>query len=186
MATASGDTNKEKLIRFLERRAWNPILKASPKRYAGTEVKRLERVQRKTESQRDRYHSYRSAGEVLKRFRGDLSSSAAKKTNADLDALNLPKQADVADEFFKLAERLKVEPDKSAGRPHKPHPPHPWHKSKPEDRRKAANELKKEAREGNRAAISTMKKAPTKWARDYAQQVTAKKKSARAKKSKSK
>jgi len=120
-------------------------------------------VQKKTESQRERYQGYRSAGEVLQRFSGDLSSQTAKKTNADLRALELPTQADVADEFFKLAERLKVEPEKAPARPHKPHPPHPWRKSKPKDREKAAAELKKEAREGNRAAINTMKKAPAKW-----------------------
>ena len=168
---------KQKQIAFLERRAWNPILKAPGKRYDGADAKRLERVQQKTQAQRERYEKYRSAGEVLQHFRGDLSSQAAKKPNADLHALKLPTQADVADEFFKLAERLKVEPEKGPSHRHKPHPSHPWHKSKPKDREKAAAELKKEAREGNRAAIDTLKKAPAKWARDYAQQLTTKKKS---------
>ena len=55
---------KQKLIAFLERRAWNPILKASGKRYEGADAKRLERVQQKTQAQRERYEKYRSAGEV--------------------------------------------------------------------------------------------------------------------------
>ncbi len=59
-----------------------------------------------------------------------------------------------------------VERDNSATCHRNPHPPHRWHKSKPEDRQKAAAELKKEARAGNRAAVDTMKKAPRKWARD--------------------
>lgn len=101
--------NKEKLINFLDRRAWKPILKASAKKYEHGDLKRLERVQKKTESQRERYHSYKSAAEVVKRFRGDLSSQAAKKTNADLQKLDLPIQPDVADEFFQLAERLGVD-----------------------------------------------------------------------------
>jgi hypothetical protein len=172
---------KQKLIGFLDRRAWRPILKASSKKYEGADAKRLDRVQKKTESQRERYQSYASAGEVLKRFRGDLSSQAAKKVDADLQALHLPTQADVADEFFQLAERLKVKPQRGSSHPHKPHPPHPWHKSKAEDRKKASAKLKKEARQGNRAAINTLKNAPRKWARDYAQQVT-KRKSARKKK----
>ena len=163
------DTNKEKLLRFLERRAWNPILKAPAKQ--GDD--RLERVQRKTEDQRERYRSYSSAGEVLKRFKEDLHSRAAANTNTDLKALKLPAQPDIAGEFFALAERLHVEPEKGAERPHKPHPPHPWHKSKPKDREKAATELKKEARRGDAAAIQTMKKAPAKWAREYAGKVVA-------------
>lgn len=170
---------KERLIRLLERRAWNPVLKASPKGRDKADVKRLERVQKKTGTQRDRYWHYRSAGEVLKRFKGDLSSAAAKKTNADLHTLGLPTQADIADEFQALADRLKVEPQKGGTKPHKPHPPHPWHKSKPQDRKRAAAELKREARSGNRAALKTMKKAPAKWARDYAQQLTAKKRASK-------
>ena len=99
---------KERLIRLLERRAWNPVLKASPNGRDKADVKRLERVQKKTETQCDRYWQYRSAGEVLKRFKGDLSSQAAKKTNADLHALGLPTQSDIADEFEALADRLNV------------------------------------------------------------------------------
>jgi hypothetical protein len=171
---------KQKLIGYLDRHAWRPVLKVSGKKYEGADAKRLERVQKKTESQRERYQSYGSAGEVLKRFRGDLSSQAAKKTNADLRALHLPTQGDFADEFFQLAERLNVEPQKGSSRPRKPHPPHPWHKSKPADRKKAATQLKKEARQGDRAAIDTLEKAPAKWARDYAQQVTKKKPARRA------
>jgi len=87
-------------------------------------------------------------------MRNAWSGSSAKpkpSANATRD-IATPTQADVANEFFKLAERLKVEPEKGPTRPHKPHPPHPWHKSKPRDRERAAAELKKEAREGNRAA----------------------------------
>lgn len=114
--TMAEQQNKEKLINFLDRRAWKPILKASAKKYGGSDVKRLERVQKKTESQRERYHSYRSAAEVVQQFRGDLSSQAAKKTNADLQKLNLPIQPEVADEFFQLAERLGVNGNTSASK----------------------------------------------------------------------
>ncbi len=86
-----------------------------------------------------------------------------------------------AGEFFQLAERLNVEPEKRPSRRHKPHPPHPWRESKPQDREKEAAELKTEARQGNRAALDTLKKAPAKWARDYARQIM-RKRTSRAKK----
>lgn len=166
------EKNKQKLIQFLERRAWNPVLKASPDRYPESERKRLQLVQRKTESQRERYEAYESAGEVRQRFEEDLHSQPAKKVNADLKKLNLPVQPDVAEDFFALADRLGVGPGRQARRPHKPHPPHPWHKSKPEEREKAKQELTRQARAGDKAAVETLQTSPRKWARDYAAKLT--------------
>lgn len=167
----AGDQNKEKLIRFLERRVWKPILEASPEGYSEADRKRLERVQAKTEKQRERYRGYGSAGQVRQEFRDDLSSQPAKKTNADLKKLGLPTQPDVADEFFALADRLGVEAERGERAGHEPHPPHPWHKSKPEDREAARRELTRRAREGDRAAIETLRNAPRKWARDLAEKI---------------
>ncbi len=102
------DAAKQKLVQFLERKAWNPILKTKADGYSESERKVLERVQRKTQSQRERYESYGSAGELRQEFEDDLHSENARKTNADLKRLELPIQADVADEFFRLADRLGV------------------------------------------------------------------------------
>ncbi len=102
------DTAKQKLIQFLERKAWDPVLKASAGGYSDSERKTLDRVQRKTQSQRERYQTYGSAGEVRQQFEDDLHSDNARKTNADLKRLDLPIQADVVDEFFRLADRLGV------------------------------------------------------------------------------
>jgi hypothetical protein len=166
------DANKQKLINFLERRVWNPVLKATPSKYSDPDRKVLERVQRKTESQRERYQSYDSAGRLRQEFQDDLQSQQARKVNADLQKLKLPIQADVKDEFFGLADRLGIGPGRQARRTHKPHPPHPWHKSKPEEREKAARELTRQARKGDKAAIETLKKAPQKGAREYAKKLT--------------
>lgn len=167
----AGDDKQRKLIQFLARRAWNPVLRANAKEYSDADQRRLERVQRKTEAQKQRYENYRSAGQVRQEFRDDLSSQPAKQTNADLRRLGLPTQRDVSDEFFELADALGVRAERGERRAHHPHPPHPWHKSSPEKRREAKEELVARARHGDEAALQTMRDAPQKWAREEAKQI---------------
>lgn len=114
---------QDKLVRFLERRAWRPVLKAPEDEYRDSDQKRLERVKRKTEAQQERYRSYKSAGQVRQEFEDDLSSRAAKRVNADLRKLELPTQPDVADEFFHLADRLGVTAGRGERQHHRPHAP---------------------------------------------------------------
>lgn len=165
------DDKQRQLVRWLERRAWNPILRASPDDYAEADRKRLQRVQRKTEAQRERYRGYQSAGQLRQEFQDDLHSQAAKSTNADLRKLDLPTQRDVADDFLKTADRLGVTAERGTRRPHHPHPPHPWHKSTPEKREQAKRKLKAQARKGDEQVLETLRTAPRKWARDYAEQL---------------
>lgn len=162
------EQRKQKLIDFLEQRAWQPVLRASPDRFGESDQQRLERVKQKTRAQQERYRNYQSAGQVRQEFQDDLTSDPAKRVNSDLRKLRLPTQRDVANDFFSLADQLGVRNERPARRQHRPHPPHPWHKSTPEDRAAAKRELKKQAREGNRDAIQTLRNAPAKWARDYA------------------
>jgi hypothetical protein len=122
---AATDAGQRKLIGLLERPVWNPILRASPAGYSRAAQSRLERVQRKTATQRDRYRNYRGAGEVRQRFQEDLRSRAAKSTNADLRKLDLPIQSDVADEFFVFADRLGVSAERRTRRRRRPHPRDP-------------------------------------------------------------
>jgi hypothetical protein len=110
---------QDQLIRFLERRAWRPVLKAPEDEYRDSDQKRLERVKRKTEAQQERYRGYKSAGQVRQEFEDDLSSQAAKRVNADLRKLELPTQPDVADAFFHLADRLGVAAERGERRHHK-------------------------------------------------------------------
>jgi len=166
------DKHKQKLIQFLERRVWNPVLRASSGRRSESERKRLERVQRKTETQRERYRGYANAGEVRQEFDDDLRSQPAKRVASDLERLGLPTQREVADDFFALADRLGVRAERGPRAPHAPHPPHPWHKKKPEAREAARRELTRQARRGDRRAIATLRTAPRKWARDLAEEPT--------------
>jgi hypothetical protein len=162
------DKNTQKLVDLLEKRAWNPILRASPEKYNEADRKALDRVKKKTEAQRERYRNYGTAGEIRQQFQDDLRSPAARRTNADLRKLNLPVQADVADEFLSLADRLGVRAERRAQRTHQPHP---WHKSKPQAKKSAKRALTKQARKGDKAAIKTLKNAPRAWARDYAKKL---------------
>jgi predicted amidohydrolase YtcJ len=102
------DSKKDQLIRFLEERAFEPVLKANPKGRSEAERKRLEHVQKATQAEIERFHHYGSAQEVLTNFRRDLDSEPAKRVHAELRSLGLPTIHDIRDEFEKRAEKLGV------------------------------------------------------------------------------
>jgi hypothetical protein len=129
------DDEKNRLVRFLERRAFGRILRARNTAYSEPDRKRLEDVKRKTEQLAARYRAYDSAGQVRQMFEDDLRSPAAKRVHSLLRHLRLPALPDVAEEFFALADRLGVSRERRARTPHRAHPPHPWHKKKPPARR---------------------------------------------------
>jgi hypothetical protein len=95
--------NKEELIHFLDRKVFDPILHAQTDRYDGSAQDDLKYVQDKTKSEKDRFHNYSSADEVVRMFKDDLNSDKAKTVNHKLQRLGLPRLVDVRDEFEKLA-----------------------------------------------------------------------------------
>ncbi len=101
---------KKELVDFLNRRAFDPVLKKKPGDYGSkADRDKLKDAQQSTESTKERYNrEYGSAEEVVKRFKDDLSSSAAKKIDQELDDLGLPTLPKLKDDFSKLAERLGV------------------------------------------------------------------------------
>jgi hypothetical protein len=101
---------RERLLKFLDERAFDPILRTSPDRYSSDAQKRmLEDVKRRTESEKKRYHeNYTSAEEIRGRFLEDVHSSAAEKVNRELQKLNLPRLPDLRDEFLRLCEQAGV------------------------------------------------------------------------------
>jgi hypothetical protein len=102
------DNAKDKLVRFLERRAFDPVLKAKPDRYSESQQRKLEDVQRRTETEKDRFEHYGSARDVVINFKRDLDSEPAQKVHRDLEDLGLPTINDLKDEFLKLADELHV------------------------------------------------------------------------------
>jgi hypothetical protein len=107
---ASEKEKKEKLIRFLNRKAFDPILKSSDSGYKSeSEKKKLQDVKESTVSEKRRFSEYESASEVKKEYLNDLNSTSAKKINKELSQLDLPRLPDLKEEFLKLCEKLEVE-----------------------------------------------------------------------------
>lgn len=99
---------REKLERFLEEKAFRPVMRASPSSYPESKRDKLKDVQRRTESEIDRFRHYRSAEEVVTNFRRDLQSGPAKKAHRDLSDLGLPTVNDLREEFEALVRDLRV------------------------------------------------------------------------------
>ncbi|HTI85593.1 MAG TPA: hypothetical protein VL966_03235 [Alphaproteobacteria bacterium] len=102
------DTAKDKLVDFLERRAFDPVLKAKPEHYPEPRRGKLEDVQRRTRTEVERFHGYGSARDVVVNFLNDLDSEPAQRIHRELHALGLPTLNDIEDEFMKLADDLHV------------------------------------------------------------------------------
>jgi hypothetical protein len=104
------DSSKEKLVEFLNRKAFEPILRASPDDYKSeADKKALADVQRKTETEVERYARYPSAQKVRQMFKDDLNSAPAQKVDRELHRLGLPRLCDIKSEFDQLCEREGVE-----------------------------------------------------------------------------
>lgn len=95
--------SKEELVRFLDQRVFDPILKASLDKYNQKQQEDLRYVQDRTRSEKERYAKYGSADEVVRMYKDDLSSENAKPVNNKLKELGLPRLVDVRDEFEKKA-----------------------------------------------------------------------------------
>lgn len=95
--------SKDELVRFLDHKVFDPILNASADKYRGSQKDDLSYVQDRTKSEKQRYHNYGSADEVVRMYKDDLSSENAKSVNSKLKELGLPQLADVRDEFEKKA-----------------------------------------------------------------------------------
>jgi hypothetical protein len=92
--------SKQELVHFLDQHVFNPILRAH---MDGNFDNELEDVQRRTRSEQERYHHYKSAEQVVRMYKDDLSSEKARMVNAELKRLRLPILEDVREEFLKLA-----------------------------------------------------------------------------------
>jgi hypothetical protein len=106
---AADQNARAKLVQFLDQKAFDPILRANPDRYSGTDKDKLEHIKGATERTQQRYHhDYTSAEEVCARFREDLSSSSAQRVQRELEQLGLPTLHDIEDEFDALCRDLGV------------------------------------------------------------------------------
>lgn len=104
------EEKRQKLLDFLDREVFDPILHASPADYPREEQKeKLADMKRKTQSEKHRFHkNYLSAAEVKENFQSDLGSKAAKEVDRELEHLNLPSLPKVKDAFYRLCSELGV------------------------------------------------------------------------------
>ena len=100
--------HKGELLHFLERKAFDPVLKAKPEGRSDSEKKTLEHVQKATRAEIGRYRRYHTAEELVTNFKRDLNSEPAKKVHAQLRSLGLPTIEDIRAEFEEKARALGV------------------------------------------------------------------------------
>jgi hypothetical protein len=96
--------NKTELLRFLDSRVFNPILRANKKDYREKDQDALADVQGSTKSEKARFHGYHSAQEIRDNYMSDLHSETAKRINKELRRLKLPRLPDVKDDFLQIAD----------------------------------------------------------------------------------
>jgi hypothetical protein len=99
---------KRELLELVERKAFDPVMRAKSDGRSEAEKKKLEHVKRATQAEIDRYRGYGSAEELVTNFKRDLSSGAAKKVHAELRSLKLPTIEDIRDEFERKARELGI------------------------------------------------------------------------------
>lgn len=99
---------KDRLVHFLDRKAFDPVMHANADRYPENKRDKLKDVQRRTQTEIDRFHGYGSAQEVVTNFKRDLHSEPARKVHRALKDLGLPTIGDVREAFEKLAQDLDV------------------------------------------------------------------------------
>lgn len=100
---------KEKLLNFIETKAFNPILKKSEDDFSSdSKKKKFKDVKRSTENEKERFRNYNSPEDIRDNYLSDLSSHTAKKKNAELKELGLPRLPDFKEEFLELCGKLDV------------------------------------------------------------------------------
>jgi hypothetical protein len=103
------DRKREELLKFLNQKVFDPILRALPEDYKSEDLKKkLNDVKKRTESEKHIFHELQTAEQVKKNYLTDLDFRTARKTDYELDELKLPSLTKVKDEFLRLCEKLKV------------------------------------------------------------------------------
>ena len=96
--------NKAELLKFLDSRVFNPILRAKKEDYSESDENALADVQGSTKSEKARFHGYHSAQDIRDNYMSDLHSETAKRINKELRRLKLPRLPDVKDGFLQIAD----------------------------------------------------------------------------------
>lgn len=103
----ANEGSRDQLMDFLQKKAFDPVLNASPDRYdSDSDREKLEHVQDATRREVERFRERDSTSGIIGEFKGDLSSEPAEKVHRELHALDLPALPDIEDDFRKKVEDL--------------------------------------------------------------------------------
>lgn len=107
MSTAKD--KRKKLLDFIDKKAFDVILKTSPDKFNGKDKEKFEEILKKTENEKNKFHeSYKTAKEVKENFLANTHSKPAQKLNKELEHLKLPTLPEIKDEFEELCKKLDV------------------------------------------------------------------------------
>ncbi|MGB7786449.1 MAG: hypothetical protein WBL27_10135 [Salinimicrobium sp.] len=103
------DEKRKKLVNFLNKKLFDPILEKSKDDYDSEALKRrLEEMQQSTKREKERFRQYDTPEEVRENYLNDLSSDAAEDVNEELKELDLPRLPQFKKEFLDLCKELDV------------------------------------------------------------------------------
>jgi hypothetical protein len=110
LTTTSIKDKREKLLGFIDQKAFDAILRLPPETYSGKDREEFETVRKKTLEDKRKFHAYRTPEEIKENFLSDASAYGLKKNNGQvlqyLDHLSaLP---EVKEEFIGLCNELGV------------------------------------------------------------------------------
>ncbi|MDA8326087.1 MAG: hypothetical protein M0033_07700 [Nitrospiraceae bacterium] len=112
MGIKTEEKRREELLKFLDEKLFDAILRASPDDYKSEDLKKkLHDVKKHIEREKHRFHDqnqYPTAEDVKKNVLADLHSKTGRKIDHELDGLKLPCLPKIKDEFLKLCEELSV------------------------------------------------------------------------------
>ena len=97
---------RQQLLDFLEKRAFQPVMRADTRKYPENKRDKLQDVQRATQKEIERFRGYPSADDLITNFRRDLKFGAGKEVHRTLHELGLPTLPELRDDFEALAEKL--------------------------------------------------------------------------------
>jgi hypothetical protein len=100
----------KQLLDFLDSNAFDPIINKTEADFTSEDQKRtFSHIKRSTQSEKERFHTrYQSPEELKRNYLSDLSSSAAKRIDPQIESLGLPTLPKFRQDFIKLCDRLGV------------------------------------------------------------------------------
>ena len=104
MSTAA---DKKKLLYFLDRKVFDPVLEKTEDDYdTDSKKKKFEEVKKSIEEEKQRFHNEETAEDIKRHFQHNLKSEPAQKVYSNLKHLDLPRLPQFKEEFYELCEKL--------------------------------------------------------------------------------